>query len=119
MDFQENIHTRLYVHTRRPNFKEILIAISMCSHYENQSKESHFKQLQPWFLYKMVTQNMLRTSRMKENKSFRKKIRFVTALVLIECFNISNNSECSLRVHLFMRYHLIYVAMAATISGKV
>ena len=38
-----------------------------------------------WYLYYMVTQNMVRTHEGKKDFSNLKKIRFVTVLELIEC----------------------------------
>ena len=54
----------------------------------------------------MVIQNML--ARMKE-KGHRKKIRLVTTLEKSNVLNRSNNRDCSLRTHLFLSYHIIYI----------
>ena len=65
-------------------------------------------QEKPWYAYKMVTQNMLRTHEGKWRSFRRIKIRFVTALVLLaNALNRSNNGDYYLRAHLLLSNHLI------------
>ena len=53
----------------------------------------------------MVTENMLRTHEGKSVFSTEKN-GYITALDLIKCLKRSYNRDCSIRVHLFLSYHL-------------
>ena len=61
-----------------------------------------------WFLYSMVTQNILRTHERKI-RLLEKNIRFVTALDLSKCLKPINKRDYFLPVHLILSYHLIKV----------
>ena len=58
-----------------------------------------------WYLYKLVTQNILR---MKENKF---NSRFAPTFDLNKCFNRSTYRFHSARTHIFLSYHLIWVTI--------
>ena len=61
----------------------ILICLRLLSISRPAVKSSH-KKVKSWYLYMMVTQNMMRTH--ERNKSIRRKqILFVTDLDLIKC----------------------------------
>ena len=63
-----------------------------------------FNQTKPWYFYKMVTQNALRTC--KGNQPFMNiNFRFVSA---VDFINRSNYKFYSTRAHLFLSKHLLY-----------